>query len=51
MNNNTVLGAAFKKALETKKGDEYLNEFAKADSTHQGVKNVVKKANNERRII
>ena len=46
---NPALGAAVEKALDTKKGDEYLNEFAKADSTHEGIKNVEKKAKNETR--
>ncbi len=46
---NPAVGKVVEKALETKKGDEYLDEFAKADSTREGVKNVVKKANNERK--
>ena len=46
---NPALGKAVEKALETKKGNEYLDEFAKADSTHQGIKNVEKKAKNETR--
>jgi len=44
---NPALGVAVEKALDTKKGDEYLDEFAKADTTHEGVKNVAKKANKE----
>ncbi len=46
---NPAVGKVVEKALETKKGDEYLNEFAKADSTSEGVKKVVKKANDERK--
>ena len=46
---NPALGAAVEKALETKKGNEYLDEFAKADTTHQGIKNVERKAKSETR--
>ena len=46
---NPALGKVVEKALETKKGNEYLDEFAKADSTHQGIKNVEKKAKRETR--
>ena len=44
---NPVVGKAVEKALDTKKGDEYLNEFAKAETTNEGVKRVVKKAKKE----
>ena len=44
---NPAVGVAVEKALETKKGDEYLDEFAKSSSVSEGVKNVVKKANDE----
>ena len=52
---NPAVGLAVEKALETPKGDEYLDTFAKQSSTSEGVKAVVEKAHNEskkkRRII
>ena len=46
---NPALGVAVEKVLDTKKGDEYLNEFAKADSTTEGIKKVAKKFKDEER--
>ena len=44
---NPAAGVAVEKALDTKKGDEYLDEFAKAETTSEGVKRVAKKAKKE----
>ena len=46
---NPALGVAVEKVLDTKKGDEYLNEFAKADSTTEGIKKVAKKFDKEQK--
>ena len=46
---NPALGAAVEKVLETRKGNEYLDEFAKADSTNEGIKKVAKKFKDEER--
>ncbi len=38
-----VAGLAMKAALSTKKGDKYLDEFAKGETAQEGIKNVAKK--------
>ncbi len=40
---NPALGKVVEKGLETKKGEEYLNEFAKAPTATQGMINVTRK--------
>jgi hypothetical protein len=44
---NPVAGKVVEKALKTEKGEEYLDTFAKEETTQKGVKQVIKKADKE----
>ena len=40
---NPAVGKAVEKGLETKKGEEYLDEFAKGSTNSEGIRNVARK--------
>lgn len=46
---NPVVGKVVEKAVETRKGEEYLDEFAKAPTVEKGVIKVLKKADKDQK--